>query len=104
MKSQASKDKVVVKLSVQHRCAFGEVIKVRARSLPVALKTAVDACACCGCVHEQVVGNAEEFGSWDTNESEDLTWSEGDVWQRDVLLGPGLYEFKVRMPHAPTLP
>jgi hypothetical protein len=108
-------DKVLVKLSVQHRCNFGEVVKV---STACSLyehdrfwtETTAPPQFCCSAIqgdapyrsdaHAQVVGSSKEFGSWDVNAAGALTWSEGDVWQRDILLGPGQYEFKVCNPEA----
>ena len=68
--STAADPKVQVKLSVPYKCAYGEVIKV--------------------------VGNAPELGNWNADAARAFSWTDDNVWVRDLQLPPGTYEFKVR--------
>ena len=58
-----------VKFSVPVRVDFGETVKV--------------------------VGNHPALGSWDTGNGVELEWNDGHVWEKQVHITPGEYEFKV---------
>lgn len=44
-----------------------------------------------------VVGETAVLGRWRPCDGVPLTWSDGDVWSAEVILQPGLHEFKVRL-------
>jgi ABC-type uncharacterized transport system auxiliary subunit len=46
-----------------------------------------------------VVGQDQVLGSWQPGQSVALSWSEGDIWRAEVVLPPGVHEFKVRPGH-----
>ncbi len=48
---------------------------------------------CLNCT--QVVGSPSSLGAWDVKAALPLEWSTGDVWQGELRLPAGLYEFKV---------
>ncbi len=47
-----------------------------------------------GCPYDQAVGNAPELSGWDEHAAPEFAWTAGDLWQSEVVLGPGSYEFK----------
>lgn len=47
-----------------------------------------------------VVGQDQVLGSWQPGQSVALSWSEGDIWRAEVVLPPGVHEFKVRPGHS----
>jgi len=42
----------------------------------------------------KVVGNHPALGSWDTGNGVELEWNDGHVWEKQVHITPGEYEFK----------
>ncbi len=47
------------------------------------------------CARVQFVGGRPEFGGWNPNEAPKFVWQQGDIWQCDLPLWPGYYQFKV---------
>lgn len=47
-----------------------------------------------------VIGQDQVLGSWQPGQSLALSWSEGDIWTAEVVLPPGVHEFKVRPGHS----
>ena len=43
----------------------------------------------------KVVGNHPVLGSWDTENGIELEWKDGHIWEKQVHITPGEYEFKV---------